>query len=226
MKLASVFAGAALGAVLFSGASQAAVIVTSYATWVADVAGQFASTTSTGQPDLTSPIGSVLLTDGTVLTLSNGAIDTVVTPATSWSPLANGYTGQLIDTSNIANSSNTETITFGPTPINAFGMIVSPDLPFFGPYAETFTVTLSDGTSTTISGTYPYGGVNGDPATTQFIGFVGGGISSITVSTTNSPDFAYGNFVDAPEPVSLTLLASGLAFLGVVRRRGSANLAV
>ena len=211
-------AGVALAICAASAATpRAATLTDSFATWVANAPGNYSSTPDPALPSPdTNPffmVSTVPLSNGVVLSVA-GLDDTVVQPppvGATWGPWIghNGaFSGLAVDT-----TGNSETISFGRT-VTALGFDISPDFPLQGPYAETFTVTLSDGTTATYSGTYPGGA-------TQFVGFYDGGdITSITIATTNSPDFAFGNFVDAPEPGSVTLLASGLAMTGLLFRRG------
>jgi hypothetical protein len=189
---------------LFSGASQAATITGSFAAWAA-AAGAYTDTSSTGLP-LYSTVTTIPLADGTKLSVA-GSADTLLQPLDGWGPWSGTYSGDIVDT-----TTNSETISFGSS-VSALGFQVSPDFGLFGPFAETFTVTLSNGQSTQISGSYPAG-------TTQFIGFTGGGaITAITITTANAPDFAFGNIVDVPEPMSLVLLAGGVGILAAARRR-------
>ena len=209
MKVRCLLAGVVIAAGVVSVTpSQASTLTGSFATWAAAV-GQYDSTSSTGLPLYTSPVTSFSLSDGTILSLA-GSADTVLQPLNGWGPWSGTYAGDIIDT-----TTNTETITFASS-VSALGMDLSPDLGLFSGYADSFTVTLSDGTTAQYSGTYT-------PGTTQFVGFYGAGdITSITISTLNAPDFAFGNFVDVPEPVSLATLLSGLCGIGVtrLRRRG------
>jgi hypothetical protein len=204
MKMSCLFAsGLAAGCLIMSAASQAATITGSYATWQAN-AGAYATTSSTGLGDGYSPVTSFPLSNGVTLSFV-GSADQVYVSGIDWAPFADGYTGDVVD-----STTNTDTISFASS-VSALGFEVSPDLGLFNS-ADTITATLSDGTTTQFSGSYPSG-------TTQFVGFYGGGITSVTISTLNAPDFAVGNFVDVPEPMSVTLLGVGIAGLAVIRRR-------
>lgn len=196
--------------------TKAATLTDSFGTWAAHVP----SYDSTPNPALPSPdldpfytVSSIPLGDHVTLTVA-GTNDTVVQPppvGDSWGPWIghNGaFSGIAVDT-----TTNSETISFTSS-VRALGFDVSPDFPLQGPFGDSFTVTLSDGTTATYSGTYSGGA-------TQFIGYYGGpGITSITVTSSNTPDFAFGNFVDVPEPGSVALLITGLAIAGLLRGRG------
>jgi len=66
----------------------------------------------------------------------------------------------------------------------------------------------------------PGGNFNTGTTTPGFFGFYGGGVSSLTITTSDPNGFAFGNFVDVPEPASLVLLLAGLvAMAGSVLRR-------
>jgi hypothetical protein len=144
MKFRIWFAGAALAACIAAPiASNATTITGSLAAWEAAV-GSYATTTSTGLPLYTNPVTEIALDDGMQLGFA-GADDTVLQPGNGWIPWTSGYTGDIIDT-----TSNTETISFASS-LSALGLQISPDLALFGSPPETFTVTLSDGTTAAIS---------------------------------------------------------------------------
>jgi PEP-CTERM motif len=208
MSFRCTFAGAVLSVcIMASAASKAATIYTDLASWTAAVGGVYASTSDTGIA-LFGTVTKIPLIDGKVLSVA-GAADTLLRPLNGWGPWSGTFAGDIVDT-----TTNSETISFasGTAGVNGLGFDLAPDVGLFGPFNETFTVTLSDGTTTQVSGSYPAG-------TTQFVGFAGSNITSMTISATNAPDFAFGNFRDVPEPISMAVLASGLAALGAVRQR-------
>ena len=184
-------------------AAQAAVIQTSLAAFQTIVGASAINTTSVLGTNF-DPISSITLVNGTIIRLS-GSADVIDQPGFGDLPFTNGYTGQVVDSTN-----NTETLTFS-TPRTRFGFTVAPDVPFIGPATTsvTLTVSLGDGTSTTLTSNYVGGG-------TQFFGFTGSPETSLTI-TSSSPDFAFGQFLTVPEPASILLL--GTALIPLLRRR-------
>lgn len=207
MKFNLMLAGGALVAVMTASAvSQAATITGDFSAWSA-AAGAYTTTSATGLADAAT-VTSFPLADGLVVSFAGSADSVYQTGygAEDWATFSNGYVGDLVD-----STTNTDTISFAAK-VSAFGFQVSPDLGLF-PASETITVTLSDGTNASFTGTYASG-------TPQFVGFTGGyGITSITIATATAGDFAVGGFVDVPEPVSMSILAVGMAGLAFVRRR-------
>lgn len=182
-------------------AANAVTIQTSLASFTTAVGtGGIRTTSALGT--LFAPISAITLVNGVNVTLSGGA-DIVDQPGVGDAPFSNGYTGQVVD-----STGSTETLTFS-RPVMQFGLTLSPDVGLFGPTPVTITVTLGDGTTTSLTSNYASGG-------TQFIGFSAGPETSITVST-STPDFAFGQFLSVPEPASVLLL--GTALIPVIRRR-------
>jgi len=209
MQFRVMLAGAAL-ALGFASGAQATAIETDLGTWTGAAGYVYDTTTSTGLGLYFSPVTSVALTNGPTVGFA-GSADTVLQPYSGWGPWSGGYTGDIIDT-----TTNSETISFA-SGLSAFGFQVEPDvgpLGFTGmnDFGDSFTITLSDGTTDTVSGSY-------EPGSSQFIGFSGGNglITSVTVTDQNAPDFAIA--FDVPEPASMAVLGMGLAGLGLVRRR-------
>jgi hypothetical protein len=203
-----VLVGTALVASLtLASVGNAAQIVGDLSTWTAAV-GPYAQTTQTGYSDFTFPVPSISLTDGQTLGFSDSLAE-VYTAGGSWGAFANGYNGQVIDT-----SGKTMTITLSPA-ITALGFLVQPDgNPDTG---DTISVTLSDQSGATFS----FNETAPNQNLSQFVGFYGGGITSITIGVTAASDFVVGDFFDStsvPEPVSMALLMPGLTALTLVRR--------
>jgi hypothetical protein len=185
--------------------SHATTITGNIGAWNAN-AGAFVSTPSIPPGD-GNPVSAFTLADGTNVTLA-GSADYIYTVGFDWGAWSNGFTGNVVDSTN-----NTETLTLSPG-VSAFAVYVSPDLGLLLNTSDTITVSLSDGTTAVFSGNYP-------SPSPQFVGFYGGSdITSVTISTANAQDFAFGDFNPVPEPLSISVMAVGLAGIGLVRRRG------
>ena len=185
--------------------AHAVTIQTSLASFTAAVGASGIGTTSAlGIIDFTgaTTVSKLTLTNGVTIALS-GSSDVIDQPGVGVGPFTNGYTGQVVD-----STTNTETLTFSRS-VSSFGFTLAPDVGLFGPTPVTITVTLGDGTTTSLTNSY----ASGD---TQFIGFSGGPENSLTVST-SAPDFAFGQFLTVPEPASALLL--GTALIPLIRRR-------
>jgi hypothetical protein len=218
-------ASALLGAAWVFPAS-ATTLVSSLAAFQTGATGVITSTPNPGNYDLGQlflpTTSTIALGDGTSVGLSTAA---QVTASQNGFPylLADGFAGEIFVPQDASgNQVSRVTITLGGG-ISAFGFEVAPfssatAAPNFGvaggPYSV--TVTLATGQSSTVQ----LGGGNDNTGTTvsQFFGFYGGGVSSLTISTSDTNGLGFGNFVDVPEPGAATVLLIGLVGLAGIRR--------
>ncbi len=210
----------------WASSATATTLVTSLAAFQAGAAGAVTSTPSPGTYDLTQLIlpttSTIALGDGTSLGLSTPA---QVTMPQNGFPflLADGFGGEVFIPQDASGTQvTTLTIALGGG-ISALGFEAAPFSDAVGaPYASgakggPFTVTVTLATGQTTSASLP-GGIDGVTAS-QFFGFYGGGVSSLTISTSDPNGFGFGNFVDVPEPASAAVLLVGLAGMARTRRR-------
>lgn len=144
----------------------AALFTTSLSDWQS-AAGTYLNTTSNYGSSSTA------LGDGAV-SYNPGSI---VTVGSTWNTWCCGYTGEAVWTGSGVTSTQ---LNFSG--VYAFGLQIEPDIYQY----ESMTVTLSDGQTITAT-------VGGE-AGAQFFGFVGGGITSLTITDNAGDDFAFGNF--------------------------------
>ena len=219
-------------AMLLAAPASATTLVTSLAAFQAGAGGTVSSTPNPGPFDLGQldlPLTSTIkLNSGATLGLS--AIAQVTAPQNGFPYLLNsGFGGELfIPQDSQGNPVTSETITFGSA-VSALGFEIAPfssatAVPFTGFPGGPFNVTITLATGQTSTVSLPGGNFNTGKTTSRFVGFTGGGVSSVTISTTDPNGLAFGNFVDVstsvPEPASAALLLAGIA--GLLMRRRSA----
>jgi hypothetical protein len=134
--------------------------------------------TATGYSNVSSGYGT------TTTALGNGSVTypsaAIFQANDTWSTWCCGYTG------NVANVTGASSVTITLSGVGAFGFEAEPtSLSVHG-----MTVTLSNGETITDN-------VNGNYGS-QFFGYVGNGITSITITDNSGSDFAIGNFYFAP----------------------------
>jgi hypothetical protein len=198
-------AGAGLAMAVSTSAS--AVTVTNDVSLWQFGAGDWTETTTYGANF--STISSFDPVGGGTITL--GAPAEVRQIGAGWATWCCGYTGQVLYDA----GATSVTWSFSSGDFDGFGVYAEPN-----PFAEySMTLTLLDGTTLTQD-------VHGDHGA-RFFGFLGGGVTQMTVSIAGATDFAMGDvFVShIPEPETYAMLLAGLALMGFVARRRRMSVA-
>ena len=224
----SIFAAAlAAGLSIMSVDAPAATLTNNFAAWHAGVGRAAVDVTTTigitnADPfALNLPTTNVVpLADGLTVGLSASAQVTQPPNGSGSFPYllpGSGTPDLLIPVDASGNQVLSETLTPGTGSISALGFEVVPfSSSLNGPY--TITVQLAGGQVSTVS--LPGGDLNTGTTIPGFFGYYGGGVSSLTITTSDPSGFAFGNFVDVPEPASLALLLTGAVIMaGSARRR-------
>jgi len=178
----------------------AQTLTTDLLTWQA-VAGSYQHATSYGSEG--QSLTSLPLAGGPKL--SFGSPVSVATIGVSWATWSGGYTGQVLTT----NGAKSLAVSLAPTTSN-FGFFAEPDS--FGQYLIQLNLTGGGSVQQLVDGN----------AGAKFFGWNGGGVSSFTISTTDS-DFAFGDFYysasGVPEPAAWGMLICGFGLAGAAMRR-------
>ena len=215
--------------------ASATTLVTSLSAFRASAAGAVTATPNPGPYDL----GQLDLPTTTTLALGDGSSLGLSAPAQVTQgglsfpfTFSSGFAGEVFVPQNASGDQvSSITLTLG-SGITALGFEIAPfsnavGAPNFGVPGGPFsvTVTLSDGQTATTS--LAGGSLDTGITPSQFFGFTGGGVSTLTISTSDRSGLGFGNFVDVatavPEPASAALLLGGLA--ATVRGRRRAALA-
>ena len=225
-------------ATLAAPAALATTLTTSLATFQAGTAGLPVSSTTTFpsfDPNALSITTNAIPITGGSLGLSNTALVTQGFSEFGQFPydFTDGFSGEIF-IPNDANGNNlsSETIAIG-SGISALGFEVAPygdaqPSVYTGAKGGPYTVTVTTNTGLSASAALPGGNTNTDLTASQFFGFYGGGVSSLTiavtsatVSTTDPNGLAFGNFVAVPGPASSALLLGGALTVAARARRRS-----
>lgn len=206
------FAVAVAATMLMSEAASATVAVyDNQTTWAAAAGGPITNTTDDSRYQ--STVDSITLDDGTTLALDTDVyVAHAGSQATGWETWSHGYTGTVYGAGAIS-------ISIDVSAVMALGFEIEPAIesPF------DVTMTLNDGAvlKRTVDGK---GGA-------AFFGWVGTGITSLTISTVSGgpgSGLGFGNFFSVlptspvPEPLTIALFGAGLAGMGAMRRRKKA----
>jgi len=153
--------------------------------------------------------------------LLGGGLALAASGAASAATMFSSFTAWSVAVSNSCQTTSGEGGADFTTQTSIGPLLCGSTLSSISPSVSTFDITLhlSDGSEITQS-------VNGDGGA-DFFGWVGSGITGITITTTDDGGFAFGDFFEGfapgaekvPEPLTLSLFGAGLAGAAALRRR-------